>query len=187
VPAVKIILREPVDNLGERGDIVTVAPGYARNYLIPKGMAWTATPGNMKTVAHQRRIWAAKEIQEVTEAQARAADIKKLELKVVHKAGESGTLYGSVTKAHIVGLLSEKGITIDRRRIGWDSPIKSVGTFEIPVKLHSKVTASFKLIVEPEGGYAAPVEQTPDEDDSKRRSAARDDDDDDYGRDEAVE
>ena len=162
--AVKLILREPVDHLGDRGDIVSVAPGYARNYLLPKGLAWMATAGNLKTIQHQRRVWATKEVQEVTEAQARAAEIDKLELTVLHKAGETGTLYGSVTKAHIVELLAAKGIIVDRKRLGRDEPIKSVGTYPISVKLHSKVSATFKLIVEPEGGLPVPVEVEEDED-----------------------
>jgi len=152
--AVKIILREAVDHLGERGEIVSVAAGYARNYLLPKGLALEATPGNLKVIEHQRRVWAVKAQQELREAQELAGRLGAVELTVTKKAGESGTLYGSVTKAEILELLERQGFEVDRRRIGPDEPIKTLGEHSVSVKLHRDVSAQIKLhvVAEEEGG-----------------------------------
>jgi large subunit ribosomal protein L9 len=152
--AVKIILREHVEHLGERGDVVSVAPGYARNYLFPKRLALAATSGNLKVIEQQRRVWEARELHEVTEAEKLAARLGDVELTVTKKAGQGGTLYGSVTKPEIVELLAARDIAVDRKQIGPDEPIKSVGVFEIPVKLHRKVVARIKLEVLAEDGTA---------------------------------
>jgi large subunit ribosomal protein L9 len=149
---VKVILREHVDNLGERGEIVNVARGYARNYLVPKGLAFEATPGNIRTIELQKKVWEAREVKLVEEAQAFAARLAEIELSVTKKAGESETLYGSVTNTEIAELLAAKGIEIDRRKIHLEEPIKSLGEFTIPVKIHAKVTAEIKLKVAAEGG-----------------------------------
>ena len=146
----KIVLREHVENLGERGEIVAVAPGYARNYLFPKRLALEATPGNLKVVEHQRKLWAVKESKEIGEAEAFAAKLGGLHLSVVKKAGEGGTLYGSVTNVEIAELLRAKNIEVDRRRIVISDPIKSVGEFEVAVKLHHKVQGRVKLEVKAE-------------------------------------
>jgi large subunit ribosomal protein L9 len=143
----KIVLREHVDHLGERGDVVTVAAGYARNYLIPKRLAMTATPGNMKVLDQQRKVWAAKESRELSEAQALAARIGEIQLSVAKKSGETGTLYGAVTNVELAELLIAQGVEVDRRRILLDEPIKAVGAFDVPIRLHREVTASFKLEV----------------------------------------
>ena len=145
--ALKVVLREHVEHLGERGEIVTVAPGYARNYLLPRGLALKATPGNLKTLSHRRRLWAVRDANELAEAQALATRLAELRLAVTKKAGESGTLFGSVTTAEIAALLAAQGITVDRRRIRPDDAIKSVGSFDVPVKLHGKVTARVSLEV----------------------------------------
>jgi large subunit ribosomal protein L9 len=149
---VKVILRDHVTNLGERGEIVNVARGYARNYLVPKGLAFEATSGNIRTIELQKKVWEAREVKVVEEAQEFAARLSAVELSVTKKAGESETLYGSVTNAEIAELLSAKGIEIDRRKIHLEEPIKSLGEFTIPVKIHPKVTAEIKLKVAPEGG-----------------------------------
>ena len=107
---VKVILREHVDHLGDRGEIVSVAPGYARNFLLPKGLAFEATPGNLKQIEHQRKVWSARDAHEVSEAEALAARLAEVELKATKKAGESGTLYGSVTNAEIAELLAKQGL-----------------------------------------------------------------------------
>ena len=145
--ALKVVLREHVEHLGERGEIVSVAPGYARNYLLPKGLALEATPGNLKTIGHQHRIWAVRGAKELAEAEALAERVGQLTLVVTKKAGETGTLFGSVTTAEIAQLLAVEGDKVDRRRIVSEQAIKSVGSFEVPVKLHSKVTAHVKLEV----------------------------------------
>jgi len=149
---VKLILRDHVTNLGERGEIVNVARGYARNYLVPKGLAFEATPGNIRMIELQKKVWEAREVKVVSEAQAFARRLAAVELSVTKKSGESETLYGSVTKAEIAELLAAKGIEIDRRKIHLEEPIKSLGEFTIPVKIHPKVTAEIKLKVVPEGG-----------------------------------
>jgi large subunit ribosomal protein L9 len=144
---VKVILREHVDQLGERGEIVNVAAGYARNYLLPKGLAYEATPGNLKQIELQRRVWDAREAREVGEAEALAERIATTELMISKKAGESGTLYGSVTSGDIADLLSAKGIEVDRKRIVLSEPIKSLGEHEIQIKIHRKVEGKAQLVV----------------------------------------
>jgi large subunit ribosomal protein L9 len=144
---VKVILREHVENLGERGEIVSVAPGYARNYLLPKKLAFEATPGNLKQLEQERRVWAARDAKEVGEAEALAATINAVQLSTVKKAGESGTLYGSVTSAEIAEMLAGKGIEVDRKRILLDEPIKALGSYQVKVKIHRKVEAQFALEV----------------------------------------
>ncbi|MCP3979916.1 MAG: 50S ribosomal protein L9 [bacterium] len=145
----KVILREHVDNLGDRGSVVKVAAGYARNYLLPKKLALEATPGNLVQIEHQKRQWQAKETREVSDAEALAARISEVKFSLTKKAGESGTLYGSVTNVDVSALLADRGIEVDRKRIVMQ-PIKAVGTFEIPVKVHRKVKAAIQLEVVPE-------------------------------------
>ena len=147
----KIILREHVDHLGERGEIVTVAPGYGRNFLLPKGLAYLATPGNIKQIEHQKRVWTARDMKDQLDAEALAARLAALDLSVTHKAGESGTLYGAVTPIEIAALLDSKGIDIDRRKLELSEPIKSIGEYEIRVRLHPKVSGAVKLHVVAEG------------------------------------
>ncbi|MDH3627490.1 MAG: 50S ribosomal protein L9 [Acidobacteriota bacterium] len=159
----KVILREHVDNLGVRGEVVSVARGYARNYLIPKQMAWEATPGNMKQVQHQRKQWAAVEVREIEVAQAMVDRLSALKLTTTRKAGESGTLYGSVTNGDIAELLAAEGVTVGRRKLIISSPIKMLGTFEIGVRLHPKLNGAVKLIVDAEGGRVADTGTTIDE------------------------
>jgi large subunit ribosomal protein L9 len=147
---VKIILREHVDHLGERGDVVSVAAGYARNYLLPKGLALQATPGNLKQIELRRRAWAAGESREVTAAEELAGRLREVELSVSKKAGESGTLYGSVTSGEVAELLAAQGIEVDRRRIVLDEPIKTLGSFEVGIKLHRRVAGQVRIQVIPE-------------------------------------
>lgn len=149
----KVVLREHVEQLGERGDVVTVAAGYARNFLLPKGLALPASAGNLRTIEHQRRIFKAKDAKELGEAQSLGQRLGELDLAVKRKAGQSGTLYGSVTRSDIAALLSAKGFVVDRRRIELGEPIKTVGAYEIPVRIHRQVTARVRLEVsgEPQG------------------------------------
>ena len=145
--AVKVVLREHVENLGERGEIVFVATGYARNYLLPKRLAVQATPGNLKVIEQQRRVWAVRDTRELTEAQEFAEKLSAVELKFTKKAGPTGTLYGSVTNAEIAEALAGKGFELDRRRIVLDNPIKSLGEYEIPIKVFRNVQGRIKLSV----------------------------------------
>jgi large subunit ribosomal protein L9 len=144
---VKLILREHVDHLGDRGEIVSVAPGYARNYLLPKGLALVATPGNLKQLEYQRKIWAEKDAKELGEAQEIAARISAVSLTATKKAGEAGTLYGSVTSAEIAEMLRERGVEVDRKKIVLDEPIKALGSYEITIKVFRKVDAKIALEV----------------------------------------
>jgi large subunit ribosomal protein L9 len=148
---VKLILRENVDHLGDRGEIVSVAPGYARNYLLPKGLAYEATPGNLKQIEHQRKVWATRDAHEIGEAEALAARMADVGLTSTKKAGESGTLYGSVTTGEIAEMLAAKGFGVDRRRIILAEPIKALGTYEIKIKIHRQVEGRVTLEVVPEG------------------------------------
>jgi large subunit ribosomal protein L9 len=148
---VKILLREHVENLGERGQTVAVAAGYARNYLLPKGLAVPATPGNLKVLAQQRRMWEIRETKEVQAAQAVAARLAAIQLQVKRKAGRGGTLYGSVTSTEIAELLGRAGVQVDRRRLVLPEAIKSVGLHEISIKLHREVVGRVQLDVQGEG------------------------------------
>ena len=144
---VKLILREHVEYLGDRGEIVSVAPGYARNYLLPKGLAFAATPGNLKQLEQQRRAWTDRDAKELGEAEAMAARISAVSLTAVKEAGDAGTLYGSVTSAEIAEMLRAKGVEVDRKRIVLAEPIKALGNYEIKIKVHRKVNAQITLDV----------------------------------------
>ena len=151
----KVVLSEHVDHLGERGEIVSVAAGYARNYLLPKRLALRATPGNMRVLEQERRVWEVKETRQVDAAQAVADRLRDLELRVTKKAGDSGTLYGSVTNVEIAELMGALGVAVDRRRIVLHEPVKSLGTHKISIRLHRKVAAEVTLLVESEQGEAS--------------------------------
>ncbi len=143
----KVVLRENVEHLGERGQVVVVALGYARNYLLPKGLAMEATPGNLRALELEKRAWAAKELKELEEARAYAARLEEVRLVITKKAGESDTLYGSVTASEIAELLAAKGFEVDRRKILLDEPIKSLGTYSVPLKVHRQLTAQVAVQV----------------------------------------
>jgi len=143
----KLLLKEDVENLGNCGDEVEVKGGYGRNFLIPQGKALHATPKNVKQFAHQKNIVQGKIKKLVGEANAFAEDIAKVNCVIKKKVGEQGKLFGSVTAQNIHELLHESGIEIDKRKIQMDDPIKTLGDFKIPVKLHPKVTAEINLSV----------------------------------------
>ncbi|MGE3179276.1 MAG: 50S ribosomal protein L9 [Vicinamibacterales bacterium] len=152
-----VILREHIDNLGRRGEIVKVADGYARNYLLPRKLALVATEGNKRQVERERAKFEAKEAAEREAAQAVASRLSGIELVITRRVGETEALYGSVTSADIAEALAAKGFEIDRRKLGLDEPIKRVGDFDIPIKLQRDVTATIKVHVVPEGGAPAPA------------------------------
>lgn len=147
----EVILREHMDNLGRRGDVVKVADGYARNYLLPRRLALLVTDGNKKQIERERARFEARETEEKKVAEAMAGRLASLEIQIARKVGETEALYGSVTAADIAELLAGKGFDIDRRKIGLRDPIKKVGEFDVPVKLHRDVAASVKVKVVPEG------------------------------------
>jgi len=143
----KLLLKEDVENLGNCGDEVEVKRGYGRNYLIPQGKAILATPKNVKQFAHQRNIVQGKLNKLIKEAGVIAGEIGKVSCSVKKKVGEQGKLFGSVTAQNIHDLLREKGVEIDKRKIQLDEPIKTLGDFKIPIKLHPQVTAEISLSV----------------------------------------
>jgi large subunit ribosomal protein L9 len=146
----QIILQEEVEKLGNRGEVLEVAEGYARNFLLPRRLAIEATPGNMKRLEKMRATFAKKEAVEKNDAQKLAELLAAVSLEVSRKAGESDQLFGSVTSADVSEALAAQGFTIDKRKIVLVDPIKAIGDFEIPIKLHREVTASVKLAVKKE-------------------------------------
>ena len=148
----EVILREHIDNLGRRGDLVKVADGYARNYLLPRKMALLATEGNKKVIERERVKFEAKELEEQKVAQAVADRLASVEIEIARKVGETDALFGSVTNADIAEALVAKGFDIDRRKIQLHDPIKKLGELTVPVKLHRDVTVPLKVKVVAEGG-----------------------------------
>ncbi len=143
----KVILKENIDTLGHIGDIVKVAPGYARNYLLPKGLAIEATTKNAKALEHAKRQMEYKKNKVLEQAKSLAARIEGLSLSVAHQAGEEGKLFGSVTNMELADLLKAQGIEIDRKKIVLAEPIKHLGEFTAAVKLHPEVSATLKVTI----------------------------------------
>jgi large subunit ribosomal protein L9 len=143
----KVILRDHVENLGKRGEIVKVADGYARNFLLPRKLALPATDANRKWVERERKIAEARDMEERGAAEAIATRLNALELTISRKTGENDQLYGSVTNGDIAELLAAKGFDIDRRKILLPDPIKALGENTVPVKLHREVTANVRVTV----------------------------------------
>lgn len=148
----KVILRQDVEKLGQAGDVVTVAPGYGRNFLIPRQIAVEATPGNLKIVEIERRANARRDQREKVAAGLVAKELEKLVVTIQRKAGEGGTLYGSVTSLDIADFLITHKIDIDKRKIQLDEPIKSIGEYHVSIRLHREVTVPIKVVVEAESG-----------------------------------
>jgi len=146
----QIILQEDVEKLGNRGQVVEVAEGYARNFLLPRKLALEASPGNMKRLEKMRAAFAKKAAVEIADAQKLAELLAGVSLEISRKSGESDQLFGSVTSADISDALAAKGYTIDRRKIQLVEPIKLIGDFDVPIKLHRDVTANLKLAVKKE-------------------------------------
>ena len=150
----EVILREHVDNLGKRGEIVKVADGYARNYLLPRKLALVATDGNKKQIERERGKFEAKEAEEVKAAEAVAARVSNLEVDIARKVGENDVLFGSVTASDIASALEARGVEVDRRKLQLAEPIKKLGAFDVPLKLHRDVVATVKVKVVAEGAAA---------------------------------
>jgi large subunit ribosomal protein L9 len=147
----EVILREHVDHLGRRGEIVKVADGYARNYLLPRKLALLVTDGNKKQIERERAKFDAKEAEEQKVAQAMADRLASAEIVIARKVGETDALYGSVTAADITEALAAKGFDVDRRKIQLGEPLKKIGEVSLPIKLHRDVTATVKVNVVAEG------------------------------------
>jgi len=146
----KVILKQDLDKLGKMGEVVRVAPGYGRNYLIPKKLAVEATPGNIKIAEIERVAQARRDHREKQAASIVARDLVKLTVSVRRKAGEGGTLYGSVTAIDIAEYLVRHKVDIDKRKIHLDEPIKAVGEYQVPVRLHREVIVPIRVVVEAE-------------------------------------
>ena len=144
---VRLILKDEVYGLGDAGDLVSVKPGYARNYLLPQGKAELATESRVKQFEHQKAVIAEKLAKEMKDVEAVKNKIEALELHFEAAAGEGGKLFGSVTSVHIAEQLAEKGVQIDRRKIDLKDPIKSVGDHEVSLKVRGDVHAKIKLTV----------------------------------------
>ena len=151
----EVILREHVDNLGKRGEIVKVADGYARNYLLPRNLALPATAGNRKHVERERKIMETRESQEKGVAEALGARLAAVEITIARRVGDTGQLYGSVTAADIVDFLKEKGFEVDRRKLILPEPLKALGDHAVPLKLHREVTVPLNVHVVKEGAPAS--------------------------------
>jgi len=159
----KVLLREDVDDLGARGEIVRVRSGYARNYLLPRNLAVEATAGNVKGIESERAALLKKEAKERASADAQSEKMSTLELEFRRKAGEQGALYGSVTSMDVAEALRERGYEIERHRIHLREPLKRVGEYNVPVRLHREVTIDLKVRVAPEGevivGHLSPEQE----------------------------
>src|SRR6185295_1345142 len=155
----QVLLREDIDNLGARGEIVRVKAGYARNYLLPRKLAVEATANNVRQIQGERAALVKREAKERSTADAQAEQLRSLTLKFERKVGEAGVLYGSVTSMDIAHALKEQGYEIDRRRIVLREPIKRFGNYTVPVKLHRDVTLDLPVSVLGEGGIEVKVEE----------------------------
>jgi large subunit ribosomal protein L9 len=178
--AVQVILREPVDNLGERGDTVRVANGYARNYLLPRKLALPVTETNRRQVARERVVADARDAEEKQVAQVFADRLNRAVCVIARRVGDTDTLYGSVTSSDIEESLSAQSITVDRRKIQLAEPLKKLGAHRVPIKVHREVTATVTVRIVKEGAEHEPAaesggeadEPTPDSDDAATPESA---------------
>ena len=143
----EVILREHVDNLGQRGDVVKVAAGYARNYLLPRKLALVVTEGNRRQIERERKVAEVRESEEKGQAEALAQRLEGTDIEIARRVGENQTLYGSVTSADIAEALEAKGFEVDKRKIALAEPLKALGEVTVPLKIHREVTAQLKVKV----------------------------------------
>jgi large subunit ribosomal protein L9 len=147
----EVILREDVDKLGRRGEVVKVAEGYGRNFLLPRGLAMAVTTANKAMIERERKAHEARMAKEKAEWQAVADRINSIRFVAPRKVGENDVLYGSVTSGDIAEFLKNKGVDIDKRKVQLEDPIKKLGDHEVKIKLHPEVTATMKVLVSKEG------------------------------------
>jgi large subunit ribosomal protein L9 len=143
----KLILTTDLPHVGKVGQVVDVANGYGRNYLIPRGFAIPATPSNERSLAQQQKARSAREARDKAEAEALAEQLQALALSIAKKTGEGERLYGSVTSMDIAALLKARGIILDRRRIVLETPLKTLGAHKVPIRLHAEVVAEVEVAV----------------------------------------
>ena len=147
--SIEVILKEHVEHLGRRGEIVKVADGYARNYLFPRKLALAVTSENKKQIDRERVKHEARDADELKAANGVLATLEALDIAIARRVGENDTLYGSVTTGDIADALAARDVTVDRRKIQLDEPLKALGDHVVPVKLHREVTAQLKLRIVP--------------------------------------
>ncbi len=147
---IEVILREDIKTLGRAGEMVRVKPGYARNYLLPQGLAYEATEGNKKRIAAETRVRTARNQAERDQAEREAATLRDVAISLTSKAGEEGKLFGSITSQDIAEALARQGHSVDRRRIELEHPIKTTGVHSVTVRLHPEVHAELRVSVAPE-------------------------------------
>jgi large subunit ribosomal protein L9 len=147
--SIEVILKEHVEHLGRRGEVVKVANGYARNFLLPRKLALAVTPENTRLIARERAKADAREAEERQEAEALRTRVEALEIAIARRVGEQETLYGSVTSSDLAEALHGRGLPIDRRRIQLPDPLKTLGDHEVIVKLHREVTARLRVKIVP--------------------------------------
>jgi large subunit ribosomal protein L9 len=143
----KVILTADLPHVGKVGQVVDVANGYGRNYLLPRGLAILATPGNERSLAQQQKARLVREAKNKAEAEVLASQLRALSLNIAKKTGEGERLYGSVTSMDIADLLKGRGIALDRRRIVLEAPLKTLGTHKVPIRLHPEVVAEVEVAV----------------------------------------
>ena len=143
----EVILREHVEHLGERGEVVKVAAGYARNFLLPRKLALAVTDNNKRQIEREKKIAEARDAQDRAQAEAIAQRLAQLEIEIPRRVGEHDTLYGSVTSQDIAQALKDKGFDIDKRKIALADPLKAIGESTVPVKIHRDVTAQLRVKV----------------------------------------
>lgn len=143
----KVILRQDFETLGKVGDVVDVKDGYARNYLIPRNIVFRATPSNLNALEEEKKQHVRREEKQLKDAEKLRAELEKVSLTISMKVGEDDKLFGSVTSQMIADALKEKNFTVDKRNVELEEPIKTLGIFEVPVKIHGSVTAKIKVWV----------------------------------------
>jgi large subunit ribosomal protein L9 len=146
----EVILREKIDKLGAKGDVVRVSDGYARNFLLPKKLAVLATPGNIRQIEQEKAVALRREAKQKQDADALAQQLSNVSIDLTRKVGENEVLYGSVTSMDISEALQAKGFNIDKRKIELEDAIKSLGRFDVPIKLHREVTVLVSVDVSKE-------------------------------------
>jgi large subunit ribosomal protein L9 len=154
----EVLLREDIDNLGDRGQIVRVRLGYGRNYLLPRGLAVQASAASVRQIENEKRVLAKREAREKAAAEQAVKEFEGGTVTFERKVGEEGRLFGSVTVLDIVHALEADGKKVDRHKVRLKDPIKTVGEFDVPIRLHRDVITTVKVVVTPEGGFPAPEE-----------------------------
>ena len=142
----EVLLRETVNKLGNRGDVVSVKPGYARNYLLPKSIAVTVTPGNIKQLEVEKRNYERQQLETKSTAEEAKAKLEEMEVIITKRAADNGQLFGSVTRQEVATILNDNGFEVERRKIDMDH-LKELGEYTAKIRLHPDVTAEFKIVV----------------------------------------